>query len=139
MQPDGNLLVQVIETRPERQGFYRGMNAVISPQGEWVIPPFVYMHIYRLDNWYFYGALPVRDEGFLRSHYLAYPEGEEYAYGTNQLKVIDGQGSVVIDFLGDVLDTDGRLLSVRRGFFVGLIDTRGLWIYRESIFNTLMD
>ncbi len=53
--------------------------------------------------------------------------------------VIDLNGNVLIDNVLEVYDYSNEYLVIEKGFYVGLVDLNGNWVYKTSRFNGTID
>jgi len=64
---------------------------------------------------------------------------KEAAKGMFLYDVLDNDGNVILADLAWVNAVDGGLFAVQKGFYWGLMDAQGQFIYKESIFSELRD
>ena len=63
-----------------------------------------------------------------------------YMVGNTYLTdILDQDGNVLLEGLKNVSTVEGGLISCEKGFYKGLMDTEGNWLYKESIFDTAED
>ncbi len=63
-----------------------------------------------------------------------------YTVGNTYLAdILDQDGNVLLEGLKSVFTVEGGLISCEKGFYRGLMDMEGNWLYKESIFNTAED
>ena len=53
--------------------------------------------------------------------------------------ILDQDGNVLLEGLKNAFTVEGGLIPCEKGFYRGLMDMEGNWLYKESIFDTAED
>ena len=57
--------------------------------------------------------------------------------GVMQHNLLDRSGNVILSNLKEIRFFDGHYIEATKGFYTGLMDLEGNWVYKESIFSSI--